>query len=552
VRLAVTVADDDRGFVAAAVYSKTDPDIDESLNLYMGRVGARLFSNTSNLLDVDADMLRARARAKRIVGATLQRQLKNLYESGASSRSTRSKGASEQPLLSGQITVTGRLLFTDRAGGTHPVRAATVQVFDSDPGADVLLDSVVTDDDGRFRATIPNADGDGTGQDIFIGARAEGPNVRVREFASNTVHSIRSEEVVRDVPDGQTVDVELTAANRQRNNVAFEIHQANEQMARYIAQLQGRAPPRLTVRYPRSGDSSSYNGTMLLADTDAHDWDNIQHEYGHHVQRHSGIANNPGGGHGSSQDLCARYNNKTTGINLAYGETWPTVFSLISQHEQGLAAMGIPHLGDTRYTDVKGDGRPSGYDLETGAAANGGDGRELSMMRVMWDFYDPVDGADTVDLEAAPLWAASLEGGRRPFSAFWTSLIGLRPEAERMALGSVMASQRLGATPTSPADGIAYSGGTAPTFRWDASSACRTTSGLRYSFIVVDRASGEVRLRTPFQAARTFTPSAAQRTAMFGGADGPLTWAVLTRDVNAPVTGDYYGPGRILIDAFQP
>lgn len=558
VRLIVTVADDGRGFVAARVSSTTNPYLDESLNLYIGMIGTRIFSNTASLLDVDADMLRARANANGIIGATLQRQLKELYESGASSRSTRSKGASEQPLLSGRILITGRLLFTDRAGGTHPVRAVTVQVYDSDPSTEVLLDSVLTDDDGRFRATVPNADGDGTGQDVFIRAHSAGPNVRVREWAANTVHSIRSEDVMRDVRDGETIDIQLTAANNQKNNVAFEIHQANEQMARYIAQLQRQAPPQLTVRYPKKGDSSRYsgtmgpNGTMLLADTDAHDWDNIQHEYGHHVQRHSRIGDNPGGGHGSGEDLCTRYNNKTKGINLAYGETWPTVFSLISQHEQGLAGMGIPHLGDTRYTDVKGEGYASGYDLETGAAANGGDGRELSMMRVMWDFYDPVDRTDVVELEDAALWAASVEGGRHPFSAFWTALTRLRPEAERMALGAVMASQRLGTTPTTPADGTTYSGGTAPTFRWDASSACRNTSGLRYSFIIVDKASGQVRLRSLWQTARTFTPNASQRTEMFDGADGPLIWAVVTRDENAPQTGDYYGTRRIMIDDSQP
>jgi hypothetical protein len=552
VRLYGIITDNDRGFVAAAVRSDRDPAFDESLSLYLGRVGPRLISSNSSLLDVDAGMMRVRATALATGNSALLRQIEALYQSGASSIFSRSEQSKDPALLAGRIMVTGRLLFTDRAGATHPVKAATVQTYDRDPSGNVQLASVLTDDDGRFRVEVSNEDGDGTGQDIFILASAEGPNVRVRQWATNTVWSIRSEGIQQDVRDGETVDIQLTAANTQSNNVAFEIHQANEQMARYIAQLQGRPLPQLTVRYPKAGDSSSYNGTMLLADTDAHDWDNIQHEYGHHVQRHARIGNNPGGGHGSNQDLCSRYGNKTKGINLAYGEAWPTVFSLISQHEQGLATLSIPNLGDTRYTDVKGDGRPSGYDLETGAAANGGEGRELSMMRVIWDFYDPVDRTDIVMLGAEPLWRASTDGGRAPFSAFWTALIRSRPEIERTTLGVIMASQRLSAAPSAPADGITYSGGAPPTFRWDAASGCRTTSGLRYSLILIDQASGEIRLRSPFQASRSFTPDATQRTRMFAGPNGPLTWTVLTRDQNAPVTGDYYSSGRTLIDAFQP
>jgi hypothetical protein len=545
----VAIRDGGRGFVAVGVRSVSNPDADESLNLYIARVASRLFSSTRSMLEVEAAVLQASGDSAGL--RDVREDVERLFESGARSRA-RATAPRRRALAEGQISVTGRLSFTDRAGATHPIRSATVAVYDQDPAGEALLATVSTDDDGRFQASVSNADGDGTGQDVFIRARAEGPNVRVRQWGVNKVWSIRSEGVT-DVADGATVSVDLIAANSQANNLAFEIHQAIEQMARYIAVLNGHALPQLTVRYPGEGDGSSYNGVMLLADTDAHDWDNIQHEYGHHVQNHADIGNNPGGGHASTEDLCIRYSSKPIGIALAYGETWPTVFGLISQREQGLAALGIPHLGDTRYTDVKGDGHESGYDLELGAAADGAEGRELSMMRIMWDLYDSApDGGEAVAMGATPLWTASIEGGEAPFHAFWNALIQPLSETQRFALGGVMASQRLASAPTAPADGATYSGGAAPTFRWNASSACRTTSGLRYSLIFVENSTGRLRWRSPWQAGLTFTPTAAQLSAIFGGANGTLTWGVLTQDQNTPVTGDYYGPGRPIVDAHNP
>lgn len=546
----VTIREGGRGFVAAAVHSPSNPDADESLNVYIARLADRLITSTSSMLDVEAAVLRATAGSAGAVA--LQEQLEALLESGARSSTTVSR-AGPRATNVGEITVAGRLLFTDRLGATHPVKAATVRVYDRDPSSETKLAEITTDDDGRFRATMPNADGDGTGQDVFIRAWAEGPNVRVRQWGANIVRAIRSEGVTSDVADGAMVQIELTATNSQANNLAFEIHQSIEQMARFVNVQNGPRIPQLTVLYPRAGDSSSYNGTMLLADTDAHDWDNIQHEYGHHVQRHAQIGNNPGGKHGSGQDLCRRYANKSFGRRLAYGETWPTVFGLISQNEQDLGSLGIPNLGDTSYTDVKGDGDPSGYDLEVGAAAAGGEGRELTMMRTMWDLYDSApEGGEAVAMGVTPLWAASIEGGRAPFSAFWNALIRPLPESERFRLGGVMASQWLAAGATAPGDGVTYSGGTAPTFRWDAASACRTTIGLRYSLLVLDQVTGQVRWRSPWQSGRTFTPNATQVRTIFGGADGPLTWGVLTRDQNTPATGDYYGPGRTIVDAYTP
>lgn len=587
VRLRLSVPADGRGFVAIAVQSNTDPHLGESQILYIGRVGSSVLSNNFSLLDLDADMLRANARKKSVDDVTLQRQLKDLYESGASSPSTPTKRTSEQSHPLGQITVTGLLLFTDRDNRTHPVKAATVQVYDSDPGGedDPLGSSVLTDDDGRFRITVSNADEDGTGQDVFIRARAEGPNVRVRQWEVNTVYAIKMEKVEQDIRDGERVELTpLIAGNSQDNNVAFEIHQAVEQMARYIALLprQGHGPvPEVTVRYPRkernggSSDHSSYGwdrdtrtGTVYIGSTDGHDWDNIQHEYGHHVQRHFGIGNNPSLGHGGGEDLCNRLHDvrgrpnygqpygKADGINLAYAESWPTVFAIISQREQGLE--GIPHVGDTGYRDVSSTGRGLDYNLETlfeerPPRGSGGEGREYSLMGAMWDFYDrTVDGTDMVSVEVTQLWAASLRGGRGQFSTFWKELIDPLPQVERIALGTVMARERLGATPSAPADGTTYKGGAPLTFQWTAAAACGNVSGLRYSLIVVDRASGQVRLQSPWQPGTTFTTSTEQLRDIFVGADGPLTWAVLTRDVNAPVTGDYYGAGRILIDAYQP
>jgi len=125
-------------------------------------------------------------------------------------------------------------------------------------------------------------------------------------------------------------------------------------------------------------------------------------------------------------------------------------------------------------------------------------------------------------------------------------------ESERISYGSILAKYNFGAKPTSPADGTTYTRNAPLIFRWDVAKGCRNSSGLRYSIKVIDEASGRIRWQSDWQTATTLTTTANNRRDIFTDSTGRLIWTVLTRDQNSPPTGDYYGEGRTLIDAYEP
>ena len=69
----------------------------------------------------------------------------------------------------GTITVSGRIMWTDHIGGTHPVRYAPVEIRDDELLFSELVTTVYTDNSGYYSVTINNNDGLlEDGRDIFI------------------------------------------------------------------------------------------------------------------------------------------------------------------------------------------------------------------------------------------------------------------------------------------------------------------------------------------------------------------------------------------------
>ena len=123
-----------------------------------------------------------------------------------------------------------------------------------------------------------------------------GETVRVVEFDGGDHWSVAS-ATSRGVRAGSVVMLDVTASNAGANNLAFEVYEAINHASRYVGTL-ARALPRLvTVSFPKPLDDGSFyqNNVITLAGTDAHDWDNILHEYGHHLQAVFDIADSDGG-----------------------------------------------------------------------------------------------------------------------------------------------------------------------------------------------------------------------------------------------------------------
>ncbi len=362
---------------------------------------------------------------------------------------------------------------------------------------------------------------------------------------------------INDVPDGSEVQIDLNASNDEMNhpsNVAFEVYAAVDVMARRIVAMGHPGLRRVRVRYPRSGDGSDYiNDVIRLGGSDAHDWDNIQHEYGHHLQAVLGISRSPGGRHGPGENLCLS-RGKLQGIRLAWGEGWPTFFSLVTQTEDQLASMNIPHLGDTRYTDVKPDGTRLEYDLENDRGRGGdGEGNEVAVQRFLWDLYDTsATEAEQVAIPASTLLSLAVNDSSITLSDFWNALINSRPRTECPGFGSVLEAHDIAPSPQSPAGGTVYSGGPPPVFTWSGDAGCDASGQTRFQIIFYDNDFSSPRFTSGQLSAPTFVPSDTEAEQIFGGPNGRLHWIVQVLDLTSPQTGSYLGSPSVIIDQADP
>ncbi|NOZ52030.1 MAG: VWA domain-containing protein [Gammaproteobacteria bacterium] len=460
------------------------------------------------------------------------------------------------------IIVNGQIQFTDINGATFPVQNADVEVYDINGGTEVLMDSGSTDSSGNYSITVPGVDtaADGTGPDILVRSYPRGPLVRVHVADGGAVYTMDS-PVQNDVVDDSTVTINMTAGNDESTvpgQVAYEVYEANRYFGVFITSVNGSAPSQILVEYPRSaaGDGSSYTpgSTRLnLSISDGHDWDNIQHEYGHHVANVFNLANNPGGPHSSSQNSCVVRPTKDEALRLAWGESWPTAYSIIAQNQQNLGTLGIPNLGDTSYTDTKPAGAALNYNIETGTTGQTGEATERAIMRVMWDTFDANnDSADIgVSYSAQSLWNSAISSNPERFSTYWAQFISLLTETQKAASGGTLTVEGFGATLTGPANGTSYSGGAAPNFTWTPSLPCDSGGNGRFSVHFQHQGTGALLYASPFSSSTTFTPTNNQLEQIFVAAGGNINWYVLTRDLTAPQTGDYYSQSRSVVDDFD-
>lgn len=79
------------------------------------------------------------------------------------------------PMAAATITVKGKMQWSDRNGGKHPIALAKVEVYDQDPGpAYALLGSGTTDLQGNYSIQVTHDDGAGEGDpDIVVQVLAE-------------------------------------------------------------------------------------------------------------------------------------------------------------------------------------------------------------------------------------------------------------------------------------------------------------------------------------------------------------------------------------------
>lgn len=434
--------------------------------------------------------------------------------------------------------VSGTVKYKDSAGTDHPVRRAPVELRAVTATGSDLLATVATDDAGKYSATA-----DSSGRQVFIRAFSKGEGFAV-QTTTGVVYFIQSPASA----PGPAVTINLTAAlDDAAHDVNGALNVADSMVTGvdYTKRLRGSKFPDIKVQFP-DATGTNFGGTVgHILRSDRYDWDVNLHEYGHFFADQSGVQDSTLTGdvsHGFGDNLATRYN-KAKGEPLAWREGFATYFSLTAQQVMGSAAFGIPHVGDTHYSDLEEGAGNLDVDIESQAGgASLGEDNELSVMRTLWDLFD--GAADTGDDRGIAFGDQSvydtLKGAAaKTMAAGYAAIINGKPARQVADIGCIVTEQRIAPKITAPADKSLAKVGTVPTFTWDAGGDGAALPNDKFIVQLFDATFGGPLLESPEQGGTSFTPTMAQWKTVLDGAGPVVNVVVKGRQSSAPATGPY-------------
>jgi len=173
-----------------------------------------------------------------------------------------------------------------------------------------------------------------------------------------------------------------------------------------------------TSHYRKAAPQGIYILGLVNTDTDEYDRHVVVHEWGHYFQDKFSRSDSLGGSHGVGNRLDPR---------VSFGEGWGNAFSAMV-------------LADPVYRDSTGSQQATdgvAFNVETAADSSPGWYGETTVQAVLYDFFDSaVDGADTVNLGFAPIWAVMTNEVRttNAFATIFPFVTGLKTRNPGVAL----------------------------------------------------------------------------------------------------------------------
>ena len=404
-------------------------------------------------------------------------------------------------------TVSGKFLWTDIVGNTHPLRFIKIKVYKNALILTKCIYEGYTDENGEFTFSFSSDLLNGS-QKIAFKVYAQGTDITVKDAYSFTYN-------YRIDPDNDGM-MNLDSITVGENNLAnytfavndmtdesdmyfcraLEIAQSAIYASTYYEDMKGSDVSDVDVIYPHNEDSDStfYRrseeriyvleaGTTLpsYADCDA-----ITHEYGHHVSYCEGIIESPGGAHGISADMAEHYKDhyegttvdcsnkcglkcgssehvefvegecKVQGCRLAWAEGYATFFGELAQqyfNENYVDSEeeSIPEFADANY-DSYNFLSSSPINMENGLTFRN-DSCELVVIRVLYDIFDGDDEEDFDDLEInhQELWDCIVESDAKTMFEFIEYFNNQASVADKNGLGEVLHAHHLATSaPTIP------------------------------------------------------------------------------------------------------
>jgi hypothetical protein len=297
-------------------------------------------------------------------------------------------------------------------GKTNPVRQAIVTAWaDSTFAPETLLRETHTDDQGRYVLALPSAAGGYPDLTLTVRTASEGgpsaypvafrdPEIGPRVLTyTSIVHSLTFAPDPGAAPTlaSPVANAELLIGNTTTAEKAFWVFDAAVTTSRFNARYEYSESTEPPVYFAWPGGSNAFLGVHING-SEYGDWDDIIHELGHNVAWRNGF-------YPTSDAAEALWNEwgpaglaHTFGVNqrtqhpehdrdlvlkLAFTEGWSNFFSMAVQAEEPIPAVegaggDPPSYGVWNVEHIR--DRP-GY----------GEDEEVSVMRILWDLYDPAE-----------------------------------------------------------------------------------------------------------------------------------------------------------------
>jgi hypothetical protein len=434
-----------------------------------------------------------------------------------------------------QVTVAGKIMWQDRNGAPHPLRGAQIQIWDPVKGAPFGHRSTFTSEDGGYSVSIASSKAE-AGLLVKVLSQSEAasvhPDTILQPYSFDSgIHT--------SVAPGSTVTINLTGHADQVSDQAFSVFEAVTYGWLYAGSLGIKMKP-IDVRFPKQCDGKlscfqPADPSLNILELDRWDWDVVMHEYGHYVSKTLGLDHNPGLPHYINANLEDMYHDKSTAILLAWGEGWPTFFSVSGQQFLGLSALNIPYVGDTHYTDTEDNVLDVDLGSQNGLASKGED-NELSVSRVLFYLVDGISTSHgTFKVSDRSILAALSAKHASTLSESWEALTTGRTEDQLAAIGAIFADHLAAPSLLAPLDGGMIDG-SPMSFTWRANGGGKSHLNSKFRLLVFDDNwkplldSGE--LTTP-----SFVPTESEWNKI-KTASG-LHWVVTGGNPDTPSTGPY-------------
>jgi hypothetical protein len=414
-----------------------------------------------------------------------------------------------------------------------------VEICDNNkPVGSEVLATAQTDDSGLYSVTTTIG---GASVDLVVRARSESPSAKV-QAPGITLSYILQSDVANQAKPGAAITLNISGDSAKTNNAAFSVLDATLGARQFVQKVAQYDMPKVPVEFPAGGNASYFEEGMLhILVGDRWDWDVIMHEYGHYVSTAFGLDESPGGAHYLDENIAERLR-KRDAIRLAWGEGWPTFFSIVAQREMKMEAMGIPYVGDTHYTDSA----DANIDIDLASTGDGsmGEDNEVSVMRMLFEAVTG-DGAATTP---AGMWGILAQRKPVTLSDAWQAITTRLNGTAFSNLGVVASRHHVAPSPSSPDDGM-FQSSMPPQFGWNSNGGGPHYRNNQFKVRFLSK-EWQTLNESDSVSNPNFQPTSTAWTSLTG--QELFYWVVSGTNTEEPITGPYVSVARKILKPASP